>query len=241
MTELNQGENNSKEFFNIEMENEESKDELNNKNLFSDYPGNKSSNQGSTKAQSSISNNSKVEQKEEPEEKNEEKKASMIYLKELEIPVQNNTEGINESPEVLDPAYQKEINDYFKEPKDLSSQIQMQIEEEVEENNIKEDNLENPEDNSDFYPLNKSPYDNSNLIPLQPWEKNGISNKLEPSLNDDDEKLVEKEFNAEVNHSSNFIYEEDQALTINYDEIPNFGWQNNEFYDTNYESEDDQG
>ena len=227
MSELNQSENNSKEFF---ME-------------IGRFPSKEEFNQGSTKAQSSLNNISQSESKDEEEEEKTQKNTSMIFLKEEKIIVKNTEEEIKEQPKAIDPAYQKEVNDYFKEPKNLSDQIPIQMEEESEENNSDKNNEENLEDNSHLNILNNSPYDNRELIPIQPWEKNIFYDNKKESTLIEDEKLNNEEINVEMNrHPPNvpFLYEEENALTINYDEMVN-EFHNYERYDTNYESEDDQG
>ena len=224
----------------MEIENEESKEELSKKNLFSDYPENKVNNQGSTKDQSSLNNMPKSEPKDEQEEEKTQKKISMIFLKEEQIIVKSIKEEINEQPKALDPAYQKEVNDYFKKQKSLSDQMPMQMEEESEENNSDENNKENLEDNSHLNILNNSPYDNRKLIPIQPWEKNIVNDNREESPLNEEERLNNEGINSEMNNEP-FLYEEEEnALTIYYGEMFN-GFHNHEIYDTDYESKDDQG
>ena len=245
-TNKNKKETISKEFINMEIENEEFKKESKDSNLVSGLSEIAQSNQISTKAQSSLVNEPKINPKEDTKEKKPEEKISIIHLEEKTIPLKNNNDESNNTSKPLDPQYQNDIDECLQGKKDLSSQILMPMEEENDENNhTPNPNLHENNDyfGDDFFEnhLENHLFDNRNLIPIQKWERPD-NNKIEKIPENEDEKLNEKEFNIENNGPQPHILfeEEEHSTTINYDDIAN----DDGYYGkkrTNYTTEDDQG
>ena len=241
MSEKNQKKTISKEFINMEIENEETKKESSKDNLLSGLSEIAQSNQNSTKAQSSLSNISQFEPKEDQKEEEDQKeKVSIIHLEEKQIQCKNTDEESNNSPVALDPQYQNDIDECLNRPNDSLAQMSIPMEEEPEEINFNENNIEQFEDVYDLNPLENNIYDNRNLIPIQQWERPEFINKKEDSLRDDD-KLGGADFNVDSNRPQPLIlFEEEPITTINYDDMP-FDGGHNDINATNYATEDDQG